>query len=148
MLLGGCLFSTKYTMTAEVYKKERVVGKSSAVKVSWVLDTAIGDQGVINCLVAPFLSDSFTRQGIGETFSDKYLSIEFLQMSSGVAISKSSQVCNIKDASGNLIYKELDFQNTPATWYNTAGSAPVIGPFGDIIEYQTLLSRSEQQGGL
>ncbi len=148
MLLGGCLFSTKYTMTAEVYKKVRVVGKSSAIKVSWVLDTSVGNEGVINCLVTPFLSDSFTRQGTGETFGDKYLSIEFLQMSSGVQISKSAQVCNIKDGEGNLIYKELDFENYPGTWYNTAGSAPVIGPFGDIIEYQTLLARAEQQGGL
>ncbi len=148
MLIGGCLFSTKYTMTAEVYKKERIVGKSSAVKTTWVLDTAIGDNGVIPCLVTPYLSDSFTRQGTGETFNERYLSIDFLQLSSGINVSRSAQICNIKDSNGNIIYKEIDFQGTPATWYNSSGSAPVIGPFGDIIEYQTLLSRAEQQGGL
>lgn len=148
MLLGGCLFSTKYTMTAEVYKKERVVGKSSTIKTTWVLDTSVGDNGVILCLVTPYLSDSFTRQGTGETFGERYLSIDFLQLSSGTNISRSSQVCNIKDASGAVLYKEIDFQGTPATWYNTSGSAPVIGPFGEVIEYQTLLSRAEQQGGL
>jgi len=148
MLLGGCLFSTKFTMTAEVYKKQRTLGKSSAIKTTWVLDTSIGDQGIINCIVIPFISNSFTRQGTGETFGEKYMNIDFLKMSSSVNISRSAQICNIKDADGNVIYKELDFQNTPATWYNSSGSAPVIGPFGDIIEYQTLLSRAEQQGGL
>lgn len=148
MLLGGCLFSTKFIMTAEVYKKQRTVGKSSAVKTAWILDTGVGDQGIINCLITPFLSDSFTRQGTGETFGEKYMNIDFLKMSSPINISRSAQICNIKDADGNVIYKELDFQGTPATWYNSAGSAPVIGPFGDIIEYQTLLSRAEQQGGL
>lgn len=148
MLVGGCLFSTKYTMTAEVYKKERIVGKSSSIKANWILDTTIGTNGVINCLVVPYLSDSFTRQGTGETFGDKYLSIDFLQLSSGINISRSAQIFNIKDATGNIIYKEIDFQGAPATWYNSSGSAPVIGPFGEIIEYQTLLSRAEQQGGL
>lgn len=148
MLIGGCLFSTKYTMTAEVYKKERVIGKSAAVKTTWVLDTSVGTNGVISCIVTPFLSDSFTRQGTGETFSERYLNIDFLQLVSAVNISRSAQVCNIKDSDGNIVYKEIDFQGTPATWYNTSGSAPVIGPFGDIIEYQTLLSRAEQQGGL
>lgn len=135
-------------MTAEVYKKQRTIGKSSAVKTEWVLDTSIGDQGVISCLVVPFISDSFTRQGTGETFGQKYMNIDFLQMSSAINISRSAQIYNIKDGNGNVIYKELDFQGTPATWYNSTGSAPVIGPFGDIIEYQTLLSRAEQQGGL
>lgn len=148
MLLGGCLFSTKYTMTAEVYRKERVVGKSAAVKTTWVLDTSVGTSGIITCLVVPFLSNSFTRQGTGETFGEEYLNIDFLKLSSATNISRSAQICNIKDADGNVVYKEIDFQGAPATWYNSSGSAPVIGPFGDIIEYQTLLSRAEQQGGL
>ena len=67
---------------------------------------------------------------------------------SGVNLSRSVQISNIKDSTGVIIYKELDFQSKPGTWYNSAGSAPVIGPFGDVIEYQTLLSRAEQQGDI
>lgn len=148
MLIGGCLFSTKYSMTAEVYKKERTIGKSNAVKYSWVLDTAVGTSGVIQCLVTPFISDSFTRQGTGETFGQTYLNIDYLKLLSSVNISRSAQVFNIKNSEGDVLYKELDFQNAPATWYNSMGSAPVIGPFGEVIEYQTLLSRAEQQGGI
>lgn len=148
MLIGGCLFSTKYTMTAEIYKKERVVGNSGAVKYSWVIDTSKGESGVIPCIVTPFLSDSFTRQGSGETFGQEYANIDYLKLMSGINISRSAQLHNIKDSEGNILYKELDFQGTPGTWYNSSGSAPVIGPFGEIVEYQTLLSRAEQQGGL
>lgn len=148
MLLGGCLFSTRYTMTAEVYKKTRTVGNSNAIQYKWVLDTSVGDSGIIQCLVTPFLSNSFTRQGTGEIFGDKYLNVDFLKLMSGVNLSRSVQISNIKDSNGALIYKELDFQSKPGTWYNSAGSAPVIGPFGDVIEYQTLLSRAEQQGDI
>jgi len=113
------------------------------------LDTTVGTAGVIDCIVMPFLSDSFTRQGTGEEFGGKYLSIEFLQMTSGVNLPKSTQIANIKNkADGVLIYKDLEFNPTPGTWFNTSGSAPVIGPFGEISEYKTLLSRAETQGGV
>lgn len=146
-MIGGCLFSTRYTMTAEVWKKVRTVGSSNAIKYSWQLDTTVGDQGVIVCLVTPFLSDSFTRQGTGEVFGQNYLNTDFLKLMSNYNISRSAQIHNIKDSQGNVVYKELDFSGDPATWYNSSGSAPVIGPFGEIVEYQTLLSRAEQQGG-
>lgn len=148
MLIGGCLFSTRYTMTAEIYKKTRIVGKSNAIQYKWVLDTSIGTAGIINCLVTPFLSNSFTRQGTGEIFAEKYLNIDFLKLMSAINISRSSQVSNVRDSEGNILYKELDFQGTPGTWYNSSGSAPVVGPLGDVIEYQTLLSRAEQQGDI
>ena len=148
-MLGGCLFSTRYTMTAEVYRKDRTTTKSGQVKSVWLLDTTVGTGGVIDCIVMPFLSDSFTRQGTGEEFSSRYLSIEFLQMTSGINLPKSAQIANIKNkADGVLIYKDLEFNPSPGTWYNTSGSAPIIGPFGEITEYKTLLSRAETQGGV
>jgi hypothetical protein len=148
MLLGGCLFSTRYTMTAEVYKKVRTVGSSGNIQYKWAIDTSFGDAGVIQCIITPFLSNSFTRQGTGEIFGEKYLNVDFLKLMSAANISRSAQIANIKDSTGALLYKELDFQNKPGTWYNSAGSAPVIGPFGEIVEYQTLLSRAEQQGDI
>lgn len=136
-------------MTAEVYRKDRTTTKSGQVKSVWVLDTTVGTAGVIDCIVMPFLSDSFTRQGTGEEFSGRYLSIEFLQMTSGVNLPKSAQIANIKNKSdGVLVYKDLEFSPSPGTWYNTSGSAPVIGPFGEIAEYKTLLARAETQGGV
>lgn len=146
-MLGGCLFSTRYTMTAEVYRKDRVLGKSGQMKSVWLLDTSVGTSGIIDCIVMPFLSDSFTRQGTGEEFGAKYLSAEFLKLTSAVNLPKSAQIANIRNkADGALIYKEIEFVGAPGTWFNTSGSAPVIGPFGEITEYQTLLARAETQG--
>lgn len=136
-------------MTAEIYRKERSVSNSGQVKSVWVLDTTMGTAGVIDCSVMPFLSDSFTRQGTGEEFSSKYLSIEYLKLTSGINIPRSAQIANIKNkADGALIYKDIEFNAAPGTWFNSSGSAPVIGPFGEIVEYQTLLSRAETQGGV
>lgn len=146
-MIGGCLFSTRYTMTAEVYKKERTRSNSGAIKYSWILDTSIGDNGTIDCIALPFLSDSFTRIGTGESFGTKYLSDDFLKLISSHNVGRTTQISNIRNKSdGKLIYKEVQFSAEPATWYNSSGSAPVIGPFGEIVEYQTLLSRAEAQG--
>jgi hypothetical protein len=148
-MIGGCLFSTRYSMTAEVYRKDRITTKSGQVKSVWVLDTSVGSAGVIDCIVMPFLSESFTRQGTGEEFGSKYLSVEFLKMSSAINIPRSAQVANIRNkADGVLIYKDVEFGAAPGTWYNSSGTAPVIGPFGEIVDYQTLLSRAETQGGV
>lgn len=148
-MLGGCLFSTRYTMTAEIYRKDRTTTKSGQVKSIWVLDTTVGNSGVLDCIVTPFISDSFTRQGISEEFGTKYLSTEFLKLTSSLNIPKSAQVANIRNkADGVLVYKDIEFNPSPGTWYNSSGSAPVIGPFGEISEYQTLLARAETQGGV
>lgn len=136
-------------MTAEIYRKERSVSNSGQVKSIWVLNTNIGTAGVVDCIVMPFLSDSFTRQSTGEEFSSRYLSTEYLKLTSGINIPRSAQVANIKNkADGILIYKDIEFNAEPGTWFNSSGSAPVIGPFGEISEYQTLLSRAETQGGV
>lgn len=146
-MLGGCLFSTRYTMTAEVWKKYRIPSSSGQIKYSWKLDTTVGQSGVIDCIVMPFISNSFTRQGTGEVFGSKYATMEYLKLTSKYNISRSSQVTNIRDmATGELIYKDIDFSPAPSVWYNTPGSAPRIDPFGRIAEYETLLSRAEQQG--
>jgi hypothetical protein len=136
-------------MTAEIYKKERIVGKSGTIKYSWILNTSIGENGIIDCIVTPFLSDSFTRQGTGEQFGAKYLSDDFLKLMSAYNIGRDAQISNIRNkVDGELVYKEVQFAASPSTWYNSSGSAPVIGPFGEITEYQTLLSRAEAQGGV
>lgn len=145
-MIGGCLFSTRYTMTAEVYKKIRVVGNSGTIKYSWAIDTSMGNNGIIDCIVMPFISDSFTRMGTGEQFGAKYLSDDFLKLTSSHNIGRTAQISNIRNkANGILIYKEVQFSNQPGTWYNSSGSAPIIGPFGEITEYQTLLVRAETQ---
>lgn len=136
-------------MTAEVWKKVRVPSTSGQVKYSWVKDTSIGNQGTIDCIVMPFISNSYTRQATGEDFASKYASTEFLKLTSRQNISRSAQVTNIRNkATGEVVYKDLEFAGHPAVWYNTPGSAPRIDPFGHVSEYETLLARAEQQGDI
>lgn len=148
-MIGGCLFSTRYTMTAKVYKKISTTSSSGQIKYSWQVDGSIGDQGVIDCIVMPFQSKSFTRQGVGETFGNTYNSFVYLKMNSRYNIAPSAQIADIRSKlTGELVFREMDLKNNPGTWFNTAGSSPSIDPFGAVTEYQTLLARAESQGGL
>ena len=135
-------------MLAKVYKKLKNVGNSGQVKYSWILDTSIGKDGVIPCIITPFKSNSFSRQGIGQVFDESFLSFDYLKMQSKYNIPASYQITEIRNINdGKIIYKEMDLAGNPQTWYNTSGSSPVIDPFGVVTEYNTLLDRAEQQGG-
>lgn len=147
-MLGGCIFSIRYTMTAKIYKKIAQQNNSGQIKYKWVVNTSIGDEGVIKCLITPFKSNSFSRQGIGQVFAESFLSFDYLKMQSEYNIPASNQITEIRSINdGTIIYKEMDLAGNPQTWYNTSGSSPVIDPFGAITEYNTLLARAEQQGG-
>lgn len=147
-MIGGCLFSTRYVMKADVYKKVGTLQNSGQIKYSWVIDPSIGASGTIECIITPFKSNSFSRQGIGQVFAESYQSFDYLKMTSKYNIPASAQITNIRNiATNELIYKEMDLAGNPKTWYNTSGSSPVIDPFGAIKEYDTLLARAESQGG-
>lgn len=148
-MLGGCLFSTRYTMQADVYKKVRAASKSGQVKYSWTLDTSVGNNGVVECIVTPFLADSFTQRGTDEVWGgERHRTVEFLKFISSHDLSRSAQITNIRDkATQTLVYTETDLDGYPATWFNSDGAAPRIDPFGRITEYEILLTRAEQQGG-
>jgi len=140
-MIGGCLISAGYPFIADVYRKHRVKGKSGAIQYSWIYDRTV------SCSVNSFQSTSFKAQGTNEQFADRYDKQSYLKMLSPENIGNDTRVYNVRSSSsGEVIYYEYDLKGKPATWYNSSGSAPVLDPFGRIIQWDTLLNRAEAQG--
>jgi len=140
-MIGGCIISISYPFKADLYLKIRTQKPSGQLDYKWQFSRTV------NCLVSPFLSTSFRLQGITEQFGAEYTKVGFLRMLSGEEIGADCQITNIRNETTNVvIYKELELKTTPATWFNTNGSSPILDPFGTPVQFENLLTRAQTQG--
>ena len=138
---GGCLDSDIYSMKADVQRKVRQVDPNTGqMKLKWsFLQT-------IDCTISPFVSTSFKAQPTNETFREEYEQVEYIKMKTPVPLGRQLRITNIRNATtGEVIYKEFELSGQPATNFNTMGSAAIIDPFGEVIQYDTLLQRASDQ---
>lgn len=139
-MLGGCIRSI-YSLEADVYLKVRVPdGKTGQIKDQWKLWKTVG------CNITPFVSTSFKAQGTSEMFGEEYDKLSYLTMKTSVDLGRNARVTNIRNKyNQQVIYKEIELQGAPPTWYNCNGSAPITDPFGLIVRYDTLINRATDQ---
>lgn len=140
-MIGGCLIaSASYTFKADLYENVREKTKSGQIEDKWRF------KKTIDCNFETFSSTSFKAQAISEKFGATYEEMSFVLLYTSDDLGRASQVTNIRDANGTVIFKEIDITDAPPTWYNVNGSAPSVDPFGRVFEWQTLLTRAEEQG--
>lgn len=139
-MLGGCVFSTKYTMLADVYKKVRTNSNAGQIINKWVYDKTVA------CVASSFTSSSYNAQGTNEFFKADYIINTWVKLKTKLPISRSAQITNIRDVTtGSIFYSEIELKDSPATWFNVNGSSPVF-LMDSVLEYETLLQRASEQG--
>ena len=143
-MIGGCLTSSAFPYDIDLYSKVRSVDPNTGqIKDKWVF------WKTIKCRVRAFKSTSYNAQGTNELFEDVYVKQNYLKLFTKEPLPRDIQVHNIRNADDQkVIFAEWELAGHPATWFNTNGSAPVIGPFGEVIEYDTMIERATEQGGL
>jgi hypothetical protein len=138
-MLGGCLTGGMYPLKADILKKVRQVDQDTGqIKYTWTF------QETIDCTISPFVSTSFKAQPTNEAFGEEYDKIQYIKMKTSTPLSRSVRVTNIRNDDG-VIYREFELSGNPATNYNTMGSAAILDPFGNVIQYDTLLQRASDQ---
>jgi hypothetical protein len=139
-VLGGCLSSALYPLKVDVYKKTRSVDEDTGqTNYRWTY------QKTIDAQISPFVSTSFKAQPTNETFREIYDKVEYIKMKTPIPISRDVRVTNIRKTDGQVIYREFELSGFPPTHFNTMGTAPILDPFGDVIQYDTLLQRASDQ---
>lgn len=137
------MVSATYPFLADVYTQTRVTSASGQVTRKWT------SFKTVDCVVTAFKSTSFKTQGTSEKYGDRYTKQSYLKMLTSIDIGRSVQVTNIRRKKDLVVvYRESELLSSPPTWYNSNGSAPVVDPFGRTIQFDTLILRAEQQGGL
>lgn len=141
-MIGGCIISASYPFFADVYTKVRTTDDTTGqIMYKWEL------WKTIDCLVSPFTSTSFKAQGTTELFQEKYHKQSYLKMLTGENLGRNVQITNIRQkTTGEVVYSEIEMRGNPPTWYNSNGSSPILDPFGRVVQWDSLITRAEQQG--
>jgi hypothetical protein len=128
-------------MKMDVYNQTDVQDENTgAIKKEWTFARTV------DCHAKGVISNSVTsRNGDRQSFNNKYVNDQVIQVRTVGRIVLREKVTNIRDSENNVIWAELDYPNDTPTVFEVIGSTPVTDPFGRILAYNTTMRRSENQ---
>jgi hypothetical protein len=86
-----------------------------------------------------------TGSGNRQTFSNKYVDDQVLQVRTSEKLTAREKVTNIRDSDNNVIWQEINYPTDSPTVFEVMGTTPMTDPFGRVIAYSSSLKRSENQ---
>lgn len=100
----------------------------------------------VDCSAKGVISNSSsTRTNSIQSFGSKYVNEEILQVRTANRLTYREKVTNIRDSKNNTIWIELNSPNDTPTVFEVIGSTPVTDGFGNVIAYNSVVKRSENQ---
>lgn len=131
-MIGGCLTSGKYNMTADLFRKTGVQNANTGqVKATYIIEEAEFS------LIARGLSnlrgkDSGTLQDYGNRLDDYH----YLRIKTTTYMEEGDLVTNILDSQGQPYLK-------PDMQFIILGVTPTFDPFGEFLEYDIIANKSD-----
>ena len=125
----------------DVYRQTDIQDENTgAIKKEWIFSRTV------DCHAKGVISNSVTsRNGDKQSFSNKYINDQVIQVRTLDRIILREKVTNIRDSDNNVIWTELDYPTETPTVFEITGSTPVTDPFGRVLAYNTTMRRSENQ---
>lgn len=136
------LIDSVLSMKMDVYKQtEKQDPDSGSIVKEWIYYKTVdcSAKGVVS-------NSSSTRTNSIQSFGNKYNYEEILQVRTVGRLTFREKVTNIRDSKNNPIWVELNYPSESPTVFEVIGSTPVIDGFGNIIAYNSVVKRSENQG--
>jgi hypothetical protein len=128
-------------MKLDVYRQiENQDPNTGAIKKEW------NYYKTLDCHAKGVISNSSTsRNSDKQSFSNKYINDQTLEVRTIERLTFREKVTNICDMQGSPIWTEIDFPNDTPTVFEVVGTTPLTDPFGRVIAYNSSLKRSENQ---
>ena len=128
-------------MKMDVYNQTDIQDENTgAIKKEWTFARTV------DCHAKGVISNSVTsRNGDRQSFNNKYVNDQVIQVRTVGRIILREKVTNIRDSDNNVVWAELDYPNETPTVFEVIGSTPVTDPFGRVLAYNTTMRRSENQ---
>jgi hypothetical protein len=100
----------------------------------------------MQCHAKGIISNSSTsRSGDKQVFGNKYSNEQIIQIRTSDRLTSREKVTNIRDNKNNPIWTEIDFPSNTPTVFEISGTTPITDPFGQVIGYNSMALRSENQ---
>lgn len=129
-----CLTSVRYNMKMDVLAQQVIQSESGEITRTWV--PAKVD---VPCIARGISGGGIRVVGSIERWSDVHEDVEFVKIQSHYNMTKRDRVTNIRSSSGALAWED---GGVPIT-FEVIGSTPILGPFGELIEYDILVTKAE-----
>ena len=114
--------------------------KTGAIKKEWIFTRSVP------CSAKGIISNSGSgRSGDKQTFNNRYVNEQMLEIRTVDQINYREKVTNIRDMAGNIVWKELDYPTNTPTVFEIISSTPITDPFGNVLAYNSVAKRSENQ---
>lgn len=99
------------------------------------------------CIARGIVDGGIRVSGTTERFGEMYENVDYIKVTfpANVKLSKRDRVTNVRDAAGNIIWREEEIKGSPPTVFNVQGVTPILDPFGRHIESFALCERAERQ---
>lgn len=128
-------------MKLDVYRQSEIQDSDTgAIKKDWNYHRTVAchAKGIIS-------NSSTTRSGDKQIFSNKYVNDQVVQVRTTEKLTAREKVSNIRDASNNVIWTEINYPFETPTVFEVMGTTPITDPFGIVIGYNSSMKRSENQ---
>jgi hypothetical protein len=110
------------------------------IKKEWIFTRSLP------CHAKGIISNSGTGQGGDrQTFNNKYSNEQMVEIRTPEAITYRQKITNIRDMAGNVVWKEINYPNNTPTVFEIISSTPITDPFGNVLAYNSIAKRSENQ---
>lgn len=131
----GCITGSRYSHTAEVYRQTKTVDDTGQTQREWSL------LYVVACQASPALR-AYLGKPNEEWSGNTYRTNESVILKTRAEIERGDRVAGILDINHKDLWKESD---TESTIFDVVGIDPITDGFGEFVEYEVFLSRSEVQ---
>ena len=100
----------------------------------------------MDCYAKGVISNSTSsRNSDRQTFDNRYKNEQMIQIRTIKKLNIRHKITNIKNKNGSYVWTELDYPSETPTVFEITGVTPITDPFGEVLAYNTIAIRSENQ---
>lgn len=133
--------SAAFSMMVDLYRQFDIQDPNTgAIKKEWSY------YETVPCYAKGVISNTATaRSGDRQTMSNRYENTQILEIRTSKKLSMRDKITNIRTQEGQVIWTELDFPSETPTVFEVVGTTPMTDPFGDVLAWNSVVKRSENQ---
>lgn len=130
----NCLISARFNMKMDVLSQQKVQAESGEIIRTW-----LPKEQDVSCIARGIAGGGIRVVGSTERWGPTQEDVEYVKIQTTYNMTKRDRVTNIRGSNGTLAWED---DGVPIV-FEVLGSSPVVNPFGQIVEYDILVTRAE-----
>jgi hypothetical protein len=142
-MIGSYSVEAKYAMKLDVYRVQIDQDPNSGeIKRQWIYTETLP------CLAKSIISSGVRSPSNDRTVDTQYRVEEIIKVMTLVKLPRNAKLSNIRDLNEKVLWEEAEISGNPPTIFDIVGSTPIIDGFGQTLEFETTVQRSDIQNAL